>query len=52
MDNFLLFAVDFLNSETVGFRNNGLWWEPGAFQLFINIAFLFQIITELEISSL
>jgi len=45
MDNFLLFAVDFLNSETVGFRNNGLWWEPGAFQLFINIAFLFQIIT-------
>ena len=42
MDNFLLFAVDFLNSETVGFRNNGLWWEPGAFQLFINIAFYFK----------
>ena len=25
-------------------RNNGLWYEPGAFQIFINLAFIFGII--------
>lgn len=25
-------------------RNNGLWWEPGALQTFINIAFIFGLI--------
>lgn len=28
------------------FRNNGIFWEPGAFQTFINIAILFEIFSE------
>ncbi len=33
-------------SSASGNRNLGMFWEPGAFQTFINIAFLFEIIQE------
>lgn len=39
--NFLLFGI--LEQKHTVFallRNNGLWWEPGAFQVIINLAFL------------
>jgi O-antigen ligase len=42
--NFLFFG---LNKQVGTFeilRNNGLWWEPGAFQAFINISFIFGLI--------
>lgn len=42
--NFLFFGVWENFIEYSVFRNAGLWWEPGAFQLFINIAFLFSIV--------
>jgi hypothetical protein len=29
-----------------GFGVNGLWWEPGAFALFINLAVIFTIIND------
>ncbi len=42
--NFIFFGVS-ENFITHGvLRNNGLWWEPGAFQLFVNLAFSFAII--------
>lgn len=39
--NFVFFGI--LEGEHTFFgllRNNGLWWEPGAFQVIINLAFL------------
>lgn len=41
--NFIVFGVweEFINYKT--YRNSGLWWEPGAFQLFINLAFIFAL---------
>jgi len=44
--NFMLFGVseNFINSSI--FRNSGIWWEPGAFQLFVNLAFIFTIINQ------
>lgn len=44
LQNFVLFGVSdgFIEQEV--YRNSGLWWEPGAFQLFINLALLFRVI--------
>lgn len=41
--NFIFFGVweEFINYTT--FRNSGLWWEPGAFQVFVNLAFIFAL---------
>ena len=42
--NYLFFAI---KEDTIffdQFRNNGLWYEPGAFQIFINLAYLFGVI--------
>ena len=39
--NFLLFGVLKEEQTFLGIiRNNGLWWEPGAYQVIINLAFL------------
>jgi len=42
--NFFLFGVSesFVNYSV--FRNSGPWWEPGAFQVFVNISALFSIL--------
>ena len=37
--NFYLFIY-----KPFSFRNSGMFWEPGAFQIFINIALLFEIL--------
>lgn len=44
--NFIFFGVweEFINYKT--FRNSGLWWEPGAFQVFVNLAFIFSLINK------
>jgi hypothetical protein len=41
--NFIFFGVweNFIQYHV--YRNSGLWWEPGAFQLFLNMAFIFAI---------
>jgi hypothetical protein len=36
-ENFITYAI---------FKNSGLWWEPGAFQVFVNLAFIFAIINK------
>lgn len=41
IQNFLLFSLN--PFHTANFRNCGLFWEPGAFQFFINMAFLLAI---------
>jgi len=44
-ENFIFFGILSKKETVLGIlRNNGLWWEPGAFQIIINIAFLFGII--------
>lgn len=43
IQNFIFFGINDLMNDK-GFRNIGLWWEPGAFAVFINLAFLFSII--------
>ena len=42
--NFIFFGVweNFITYKV--FRNSGLWWEPGAFQVFVNLAFIFTLI--------
>jgi len=43
--NFIFFGI--FKGNTTYFqmlRNNGLWWEPGAFQIFINLAFLLGLL--------
>lgn len=42
--NFIFFGVWESFVQNLTFRNSGLWWEPGAFQVFVNLAFIFQII--------
>lgn len=44
--NFILFSVweGFISHQI--FRNSGIWWEPGAFAVFVNLAFLFDIINK------
>ena len=37
----LLFSVSLNNS--IYFRNYGLFWEPGAFQIFLNLALIFEM---------
>lgn len=46
MRNFVFFGVweGFINYKI--FRNSGLWWEPGAFQLFVNLAFIFSLVND------
>ena len=42
--NFVFFGV--LKTQTTYFqllRNNGLWWEPGAFQVIINLSYIFGL---------
>ena len=41
IQNFLLFSIN--PFHVTNFRNCGLFWEPGAFQFFINLAFLLAI---------
>jgi len=42
--NFIFFGVweNFIDYKI--FRNSGLWWEPGAFQIFVNLAFIFSLV--------
>ena len=43
--NFVFFGI--LESQGTFYgilRNNGLWWEPGAFQVIINLAFLLGLV--------
>jgi hypothetical protein len=43
--NFIFFSI--YNEEGIfltKLRNNGLWWEPGAFQVIVNIAFIHGLI--------
>lgn len=42
--NFIIFGVDesFVTYNIL--RASGLWWEPGAFQIFVNLAFAFSLI--------
>lgn len=44
--NFVLFGVSEGMIQNSVFRNSGLWWEPGAFQVFLNLAVLFDILTD------
>ena len=42
-NNYIFFGVRNFNETIITrfnlIRNNGLWWEPGAYQVFINLAF-------------
>ncbi len=42
--NFVFFGVweNFIQYDI--YRNSGLWWEPGAFALFLNVSFIFDIV--------
>ena len=42
--NFILFGVwdGFINYDI--YKNSGLWWEPGAYQVFVNLAFIFSVL--------
>lgn len=43
--NFILFGVDELNLIKYSIlRTTSIWWEPGAFQLFVNLAVIFSLI--------
>ena len=42
--NFIFFGVDEGLIKYNILRVSGLWWEPGAFQLFVNLAFAFSLI--------
>ncbi|WP_257254679.1 MULTISPECIES: hypothetical protein [unclassified Endozoicomonas] len=42
--NFIFFGVSENFIEYKIYRNSGLWWEPGAFQIFIMLGFFFSII--------
>ena len=43
--NFLLFGIQNEERTFISLiRNNGLWWEPGAFQVIINLAFLLGLV--------
>lgn len=44
--NFIFFGVteNFITLST--YKNSGLWWEPGAFALFVNLAVIFSIINK------
>lgn len=42
--NFVFFGVDEALIKYNIHRASGLWWEPGAFQLFVNLAFAFSLI--------
>ncbi len=42
--NFIFFGVDETFFTYDIFRASSLWWEPGAFQIFVNLAFAFSLI--------
>lgn len=42
--NFFFFGVSENFIKYGIYRNSGLWWEPGAFQLFVNLAFVFSLV--------
>ncbi len=42
--NFIFFGVDEQFFTYDIFRASSLWWEPGAFQIFVNLAFAFSLI--------
>lgn len=44
--NYIFFSVSELDFDETNLVNTGLWWEPGAFQIFVNLAFLFAIVNE------
>lgn len=44
--NFLFFGVSENFIEYKIYRNSGLWWEPGAFQIFVMLGFFFSIINK------
>lgn len=44
--NFIFFGVSEPMIQHGVYRNSGLWWEPGAFQVFVNIAFVFALINK------
>ncbi len=52
LKNFLFFGVSNNNMIHNVYRNSGLWWEPGAFQIFINIAFIFAIANKMMTTKL
>lgn len=43
--NFIFFGVSNYVNSSANFRNNGLWWEPGAFAVFINLGYLLAIVS-------
>lgn len=44
-ENFIFFGIPKAVGTYFGLlRNNGLWWEPGAFQVIINLAFLLGLL--------
>lgn len=42
--NFIFFGVWESTIFHSVYRNSGIFWEPGAFQIFINLAFIFSIV--------
>lgn len=44
--NFIFFGVSENFIEYKIYRNSGLWWEPGAFQIFVMLGFFFSIINK------
>lgn len=42
--NFLFFGVSENFIKYGIYRNSGLWWEPGAYQIFVNLAFVFALV--------
>jgi hypothetical protein len=45
-DNFIVFAVPVNNFVHSIQRISSLWWEPGAFAVLVDLAFLFSLITK------
>jgi len=44
--NFIFFGVSNDLIKYQSYRNSGLWWEPGAFNLFVILAFIFSILNK------
>lgn len=43
---FLIFAIPSDFSLAGSHRNQGIFWEPGAFQVFVNLAYIFELSNE------
>lgn len=46
LNNYLLFGIYDKYLSMGVYRNGGLWWEPGAFQVFVNLALIFSVISK------